>query len=106
MTSPRPDRLTPEEAQAVVDRVGSKKAAARELGVPWTTFYYWLYPEKNRQKTREWRAFSDNAEKDKQRNREWFENLSGTAYNHRLLENRRRAALRRKRERRQQKEAT
>ncbi len=97
--SKRSDWLSPEEAQAAVDRFGGKKAAARELGVPWTTFYYWLYPEKNRQGTRAWREYADNAEKDKQRNRDWFENLGGTAYNARLLRQRRRHALVRKRKR-------
>jgi nicotinamidase-related amidase len=46
--------ITPDEAKALVERMGSQTEAARHMGVPRTTFRHWLYPEKGREKARKW----------------------------------------------------
>lgn len=86
-------RLTQEEARALVDRAGGQLAAAREVGVPPSTFRMWLYPEETRASNRE-------------ANLRYSRNLTGTQYAKKLLRNRRYAALRRMTTRNQRREST
>lgn len=56
MLNPRPDRLTPEEARALVEKHGGQRAAARATGVPRTTFQQWLSPERHAEESRRYLA--------------------------------------------------
>lgn len=85
--------LSPEEARQLVERKGNISAAARAIGVPRSTFQYWLDPEVDRERHR--RRYHADPEPKKQAQRRYWENLSGTAYNRRLLQMRRVNALRR-----------
>lgn len=95
--------LTPEQAADVVDWAGDRSAAARAIGVPRSTFVYWLDPEPNLARFR--RNYAADPEAKARRNRTWYEALSGLEYNRRLLYMRRVKALHR-RAQREQKEAT
>lgn len=91
--------LDPDEAQALVEKHGSRRGAARAIGVPASTFYYWLHPELNREGTRRWAEA--NRERDRERSRRRYATLSGMEYNHTLLRHRRDQGRRRMRERHQ-----
>jgi hypothetical protein len=80
--------LRPEQAQDLVDHFGGKAQAARAIGVARGTLRYWLDPEKQCERMRE---------------RYW--NLSGFEYNRLLLRHRRNKALERMTARNQRREA-
>jgi hypothetical protein len=83
--------MTPDEANALAERMGTKAAAARHLGVAWSTFDYWTNPEKGKKRFR--RHYEANRERIVQREREHYENLSGFQYNRKMLKKRRADAL-------------
>jgi hypothetical protein len=97
--------LTQAEARAAVEQHGSKRAAAKALGVPRSTFYHWLDPEPGRKRAREWYESSEeNREHHRQKARDWYENASGFQLNRRRLQIRRIKALRRIKQRREERE--
>lgn len=113
-----PERLTQDEARALVEQHGSQQAAANAIGVPRSTFQYWLDPESHRARCRKrysadperFRAqmresYHADPEVRRARNRERWANLSGPAYAKRLLQMRRQHALRRMAERKRRQEA-
>jgi hypothetical protein len=61
--------MTPDEAKALVQQYGSQVAAADAIGVPRSTFQFWMHPERTLQLKRERRA--KNPEKERARAREW-----------------------------------
>lgn len=104
--------LSPEEARQLVEREGNISAAARSIGAPRSSFKYWLDPEAVREhhrrryhadpepkKQERRRYYAENREREREAQRRYWENLSGPAYNRRLLQMRRVNALRRMAER-------
>jgi hypothetical protein len=89
--------ITPDEAKALVERLGSKAAAARHLGVPWSTFEYWFDPERHRKRLR--RYYAKNREWKIQYERDHYDNLSGFQYNRKMFKKRRLEGLQRINER-------
>jgi hypothetical protein len=83
--------MTPDEANALVERMGSKSAAARHMGVAWSTFDHWTDPERGRKRFR--RYYEANREKKVQYERDHYDNLSGFQYNRKMLRKRRWEAL-------------
>jgi hypothetical protein len=79
--------ITPDEAKALVERFGTKKAAAEHLGVPYNTFFHWCDPEPQRERCR--RYYAKNRERMIQYERDHYDNLSGLQYNRKLLIKRR-----------------
>ena len=84
--------MTPTEAQSLVDLHGSVRRAALMAGIPYATFWARLHPERA-------------AEHSRRSSRRHQQNLSGLAYNHLLLRNRRTKALRRMAAREQRRQA-
>jgi hypothetical protein len=84
-----------DEAKALVERMGSKRAAAHHLGVPRSTFYHWLDPEPARKRSRRWYANEANRESHQEGQRERYRNMAGTALAKRRLQMRRIKALKR-----------
>jgi hypothetical protein len=121
---PKMPRMTPDEANALVERLGSNSAAARHAGVPRTTFIGWLHSEEEKEKRRA-RArakYRENPEKHREKarrqywlnpdpKREWakeqYWNFTGLELAERRLRIRRLKALKRMaaRNRRRQNEA-
>lgn len=91
------ERLTPEEAREVVERIGSKKGAARHLGVPRSTFYHWLHPERGWERGR--RYYAANRERVRLKNQEHYRNMTGLQIARKQLTSRRAKALTRMAER-------
>jgi hypothetical protein len=89
--------MSPDEANALAERMGSKAAAARHLGVAWSTFDYWTNPEKGKKRFR--RHYEANRERVIQYERDHYDNLSGPQYNRKLLVKRRWDGLKRVAER-------
>jgi hypothetical protein len=52
----RSSRLTPQQARDLIAWAGSQRRAASAVGVPRSTLWTWLYPERNREQSRRWAA--------------------------------------------------
>ncbi len=85
--------LEPHEAQALVKKHGSQRAAARATGIPRSTLRRCLDPEAHRKAQR--LNYAANPEPKRARDRQHYHTLTGLDYAHRLLQLRRWKALQR-----------
>lgn len=80
--------MNPARCRKLVTACGSQRAAARKIGIPRKTLAHWLEPER-----------------DRERFRKWYQDLSGFEYNKLLLRVRRHKAMHRMAERNKRREA-
>ena len=91
-------RLSPAEAQRVLEITGAAmRPTARELGVAYSTFRAWCYPEENRANFKRW--YSENAEYLRAKRRQEYADRPQFERNRRLLKERHYKALARIRKR-------
>lgn len=85
--------LSPTETRALVDRLGSQTAAAKEMGVSRSTIQYWLDPSVQQERMR--KRYARNLDASRKRLRDQYWNETGVQHARRLLKNRRVQALHR-----------
>jgi hypothetical protein len=85
--------MTPDEAQALAERMGSQQAAADHMGVPRTTFRHWMFPEKGREKARKW--YQENKEHKREQSKRQYWSQTPLELAERRLQIRRIKALKR-----------
>lgn len=87
------ERLSPAECKAEVERFGGVRTAAVALGIPYSTFRYWLNPEPTLKRQR--RRYHADPETARKRMRDDYHGESTVQRIRRKLRNRRTHALRR-----------